>query len=259
MFLVTMKSALGSKENETNLVPEMRLSGLWDELTGAINLVAHHSDNLLYSVNNNCGEAYNSVIAKYVGGKRVNYSLRGSYKTRCNATVISYNYGPDYLHRLHKNATKISPGRFTKKYIEIKKKKRICETRRQKKRKTVSACPDKDYGDVDDIGCSVLNLTDEEVEGKKQNLLNSLQLNLTEIKSLERSRKFRLTASNFGRICALRPKTPRTNTLKYILYSDDLVGTTAAMKYGIQYESVAKDAFETKTKIKISPCGMFVD
>lgn len=50
----------------------------------------------------------------------------------------------------------------------------------------MSAGPDKDYGDVDDIGCSVLNLTDEEVEGKKQNLLNSLQLNLTEIKSLER-------------------------------------------------------------------------
>lgn len=51
-----------------------------DELTGAINLVAHHSDSLLYSVNNNCAEAYNSVIAKYVGGKRVNYSLRGNYK-----------------------------------------------------------------------------------------------------------------------------------------------------------------------------------
>jgi len=58
----------------------MRLSGLWDELTGAINLVAHHSDSLLYSVNNNCAEAHNSIIAKYVGGKRVNYSLRGNYK-----------------------------------------------------------------------------------------------------------------------------------------------------------------------------------
>lgn len=42
-----------SKENETNLVFELRLSGLWDELTGAINLVAHHSDSLLYRVNNN--------------------------------------------------------------------------------------------------------------------------------------------------------------------------------------------------------------
>lgn len=105
------------------------------------------------------------------------------------------------------------------------------------------AGPDKDYGDVDDIGCSVLNLTEEEVEEKKQNLLNALQLNLSEILSLERltigqcvndvwkqERKFRLTASNFGRICTLRSTTSRTNTLKYILYGTDFVGTTAAMQ-----------------------------
>lgn len=105
-----------------------------------------------------------------------------------------------------------------------------------KKKNTVASGPDKDYGDVDDIGCSFLNLTGKEVEEKKQNLLNNLHLNLTEIKSLERrtirqslneiwnqERKFRLTASNFGRICALRPTTSRTNTLKYILYSGELV------------------------------------
>ncbi|KAF0724263.1 YqaJ domain-containing protein [Aphis craccivora] len=71
--------------------------------------------------------------------------------------------------------------------------------------------PDKDYGYVDDIGCSVFNLTGKEVEEKEQNLLNCIQLNLTEIKSLERrtigqslneiwkqERKFRLKALNFG-------------------------------------------------------------
>jgi len=112
-----------------------------------------------------------------------------------------------------------------------------------KKKNSVASGPDKDYGDVDDIGCSFLNLTRKEVEEKKQNLLNNLHLNLTEIKSLERrtigqslnwiwkqERKFRLTALNVGRICALRPTTSRTNTLKYILYSGELVGITAAMK-----------------------------
>jgi hypothetical protein len=29
--------------------------------------------------------------------------------------MISYKYDPDYLDRLHKNTTKISPGQFTKK------------------------------------------------------------------------------------------------------------------------------------------------
>lgn len=30
-------------------------------------------------------------------------------------------------------------------------------------------------------------------------------------------------------------------------------------RYGIQYENVAKDAFETLTKMKIVPCGLFID
>lgn len=59
------------------MVSELKKSGLWDDITGAINLVAYHTDSLLYNVNNNYVESYNSVVAKYVGGKRINYSLRG--------------------------------------------------------------------------------------------------------------------------------------------------------------------------------------
>lgn len=30
--------------------------------------------------NNNCVESYNNGVAKYVGGKRVNYSFKGKYE-----------------------------------------------------------------------------------------------------------------------------------------------------------------------------------
>lgn len=53
-----------SKEKEENLVSAFRLSGLWDELSAAINLVAYYRESLLYSVNNNCTDAYNSVVSK---------------------------------------------------------------------------------------------------------------------------------------------------------------------------------------------------
>lgn len=118
-------------------------------------MVAYHSNSLIYHVNNNCVETYNSVVAKYIGGKRVNFSLRGnvnfnlfiiqyyiifisqnnhrlfifikfvgSYNARCNTAVSAYNYGPDYLHKYYKNSTNYSPGKYTKKFIakEIKKK-----------------------------------------------------------------------------------------------------------------------------------------
>lgn len=55
----------------------MQTSGLWADILGARNIVAHHVSSLIYNVNNNVVEGFNNVIAKYVGGKRINFSLRG--------------------------------------------------------------------------------------------------------------------------------------------------------------------------------------
>lgn len=67
----------GPKDNEIDLVPQMESCGLWVDISGAINIVAHHAQSLIYNVNNNAVEGFNSVVAKFVGGKRVNFSLRG--------------------------------------------------------------------------------------------------------------------------------------------------------------------------------------
>lgn len=64
--------------NAQNHVPEMVECGLWQDIIAAKNLVAYHADSLIYDVNNNYVESYNSVVAKFVGGKRINYSLRGN-------------------------------------------------------------------------------------------------------------------------------------------------------------------------------------
>jgi len=60
-----------------NLIPEMEQCGLWQDIISAKNLVSHHSESLIFFVNNNCVENYNSIVAKYTGGKRVKFSLRG--------------------------------------------------------------------------------------------------------------------------------------------------------------------------------------
>lgn len=67
----------GPKESEVNLVPQMENCGLFKDILGARNIVAHHAQSLIYNVNNNAVEGFNSVVAKYVGGKRVNFSSRG--------------------------------------------------------------------------------------------------------------------------------------------------------------------------------------
>lgn len=64
--------------NVQNHVPEMVECGLQQDIIATKNLVAYHADSLIYDVNNNYVESYNSVVAKFVGGKRINYSLRGN-------------------------------------------------------------------------------------------------------------------------------------------------------------------------------------
>lgn len=70
---------IGLKDSENNLVPEMEKSGLWNDILAARNLLAYYSSSLIFNVNNNCVENYNSVVAKYVGGKRINFSLKGDH------------------------------------------------------------------------------------------------------------------------------------------------------------------------------------
>jgi len=256
---------------------------LWQDITAAKNLVAFHSDSLIHDLTNNHVESYNSIVAKFVGGKRVNYSLRGSYNTRCMTAVSSFNFGPEYMRKLHKTATKVSPGKFTKRFIKkLQRKKEVTLSRKktklnfgqstkptQSKRFTGA---DKDYGDLDELGCVELETSQEDLEAKKNYILTNLKCNLQEIRELERNtidqgkcdtwhkeRKNRLTASNFGKVCKLRKSTPRTNTVKYILYAEDLTLRSPAMTYGIQYEPMAKEAFELKFNLNVLPAGLFID
>jgi len=39
--------------------------------------------------------------------------------------VSSFNFGPDYIRKMHKTATKQSPGQFTKLYIQKLQKNKL--------------------------------------------------------------------------------------------------------------------------------------
>lgn len=143
----------------------------------------------------------------------------GSYNTRCMTGVSSFNLGPEYIRKLHKKATKESPGKFTK--LCISKKKRIPSKTvksklnfgenkskyvvvmiiliNKKKSNLIKytcfrvqckqfAGPDTDYGDLhDELGCYELQLSAEEIEEKKSIFLNSLKKTTEEIHEIERA------------------------------------------------------------------------
>jgi len=146
----------------------------------------------MYNHNNNAAELYNSILAKFVGGKRVNFSLKGSYELRCNAAVTAYNSGANRLSIFNMHVTTKSPGQFTKRYI---KKYELSECRRRRRRlfstainrstKNVSAGPDEEYGNVINDHDPLSNLTDTEYSELESVFLNKLKLSDNEIWSLE--------------------------------------------------------------------------
>ncbi|KAK9751436.1 YqaJ-like viral recombinase domain [Popillia japonica] len=72
----------------------------------------------------------------------------------------------------------------------------------------------------------------------------------------KRVRMNRLTASNFGRICKLRPTTSTANTVKHLLYQD--FQGSVATRYGLENEINAVLEFEKVSKVKTEECGIFV-
>lgn len=65
---------------EDNIVDDLKRYEIWDGIVYARNLLAYHSESLMYDFNNNAAELYNSILAKFIGGKRVNYSQKGIYE-----------------------------------------------------------------------------------------------------------------------------------------------------------------------------------
>lgn len=60
-------------------------------MSQSISYLASNANSLIFDVDSNIAETFNSVIAKYVGGKRIHFTLRNSYQERYSAAAISFN------------------------------------------------------------------------------------------------------------------------------------------------------------------------
>lgn len=104
----------GKKLNEENNVPKMVTNGIFNKLLDIMNRMKINAKSLIYDYDSNVVERYNSIIAKYVGGKRINYSLGRSYGSRCASAVVQHNTGQAHYH-LHKTVFNKSPNGFIEK------------------------------------------------------------------------------------------------------------------------------------------------
>lgn len=79
-----------NKKEERNYLQELGPT-IKSELKMLINRLSRNSKSLLIDVDSNVAERFNSIIAKTVGGKRINFSTGQSYRYRCHAAVVQHN------------------------------------------------------------------------------------------------------------------------------------------------------------------------
>lgn len=91
----------------------MRQCGPYRKVMAVVDALADQSRHLIQDIDSNVIEHYNAAVARSVGGKRVNFCLKGSYQARCDAAVVRHNSGRSY-YNLYKSMFKKSPGKFSK-------------------------------------------------------------------------------------------------------------------------------------------------
>ncbi|XP_050053438.1 uncharacterized protein LOC126549075 [Aphis gossypii] len=262
----------GSKSGEINLVGDVEKCGLMREVKNIILRLANNSSSLIQDVDNNACEQFNSLINKFIGGKRINFTQRNTYTTRIEAAIVSFN-SKEYLRSIHKKMVFKSPGHIGKKYLNnlnrirkntIKRRCLFVNTAKKNKKKSSSA-PDKDYGLAEPLIDTILP---EELEIKKNCFLNKLktvnlhQLNLdtrdqSENQKWFQERKKRLTASKFGDICKMRQNTSCKRQVHAIIYKPQI--KTKELTHGIEMESYGRKKFEDVSRLSVETCGLIVD
>ncbi|XP_076660424.1 uncharacterized protein LOC143363777 [Halictus rubicundus] len=63
-----------ANNDEENMVPHLMEIGIYYKIQDIFRPLIAHAESLLYNSNNNSVESFNSIIAKYTGGQRINWS-----------------------------------------------------------------------------------------------------------------------------------------------------------------------------------------
>ncbi|XP_031327666.1 uncharacterized protein LOC116182986 isoform X1 [Photinus pyralis] len=134
------------KGGEENLVPDLQSCGLYNVVKSINMRLANNAASLLHDVDTKAAETYNAIVAKFVGGKRINFSLKNSYQIRCMAAAISYNSSGSFMAIILEELSELAAGTYLEKYLVKRSKAR--EIRRQGKcvKRKKFATTDRSYG-----------------------------------------------------------------------------------------------------------------
>lgn len=266
-----------SNTEENNNVPLMESGKIMSEIIAIVDKVTRKADRLVFNTTTNIAENFMSLVAKFNGGKRVNFTRTGSYQRRVLGATQVHSRGQSWHLSPWKKLAGKSPGKFFKKNVlrriamsTLKSKHKKQNTFRCRiSRDKISVNHDFDYG-PDAAG---LDMTEEDFKMNFSKKLEELRIDASTteaIANLEKNtigqhdnvhwheaRKNRLTASNFGSVISRKSTTPCHNLFKSLLYTKNII--SKHLEFGRQNEKVAIREFENQYHKTVRPCGLFID
>ena len=259
-----------NKENEENIVPDLMKIEVYQDVKEILRPLLAHAESLLYNTTNNAVESLNGLIAKYTGGKRLNFAERGSYTGRCAAAVVEYN-SKQVHSRLDAVMKKKTP-EVVRQMEEKKKKEKEKRAAKQKEtkaaryvRKHLPSQKDSDYGQnaqKPDMPSEMYELEREKHMQmlsdwqEKRHAIEDETIGQAKNRRWLQYRSKMLTASNFGQVCRRRADTLCANAVKSIVYPKII--SAPAVEYGKECENIAREELK-KQYTDIAECGFFID
>lgn len=106
------------KDNlEESTVPILQESGLWEAILVRLETVVQKADRLTTNETTNRAEHVMSLVSKFTGGKRIDFSKGGGYRRRDFGAGLACSGGPSsYITSPWKSKYGNSPGRIVKKW-----------------------------------------------------------------------------------------------------------------------------------------------
>lgn len=256
------------KANEINHVPTMKANNSFNDILDALARIRLNARSILLNENGNPAEHFNSLIVKFTGGKRVNFSAKQSFTARCKLAVLQYNTGRAYTsicHHINKIPNELASN------IEFKRcVKTLWHSNniRPYQQKTKCSGVDKNYGN---LSCAKPDMDERNYLFEREKFVENLKVNQATRSEIERKttkqhgnsdwiqyRVNMITASNFGRICNARsPPESYAGIINSMLYTD--ISHLKQIAHGSFYERNALKKLEEAEGIKIKECGLFID
>lgn len=254
-----------NKTNDQNVTSLLKSTDLFDRIITIFDRLVLNAKSLLLNKNSNIVESFNGSVAKYIGGKRVNYSGRSSYECRYYAAIIQHNTSA-VASTIHKFIYANSSYCHVSIMEERRKKKKIYTQQNKKWKPKNKSGADKDYGEE----CQQEDITGDALEVLKDRFLEQLkkkqqrreQIQLETIGQAENPAWFNaksglLTASVFGKVCRAKSQSSYANIVNNYLYKQ-LTGIKA-IEHGRINESKAVAKFEEISGLVVQNCGLFID